>query len=121
VLFADQAFKLEHIQNLANSGFKGVMLDTANKSSGSLCSLLSTDMLSTFIAEAGRNHLVSGLAGSLRFDDIDTLTAHKPDYLGFRGALCKHNQRTDQLSSNNIRAIRKQLTASNQTRAAHVI
>ena len=115
VLFTDQPVDLEQINHLANYGIRGVMLDTANKSSGSLCSLLSIDTLSRFIAAANRNNLLCGLAGSLRLSDIETLTALSPDYLGFRGALCEHSQRTANITARKIRAIRKQLSVANNS------
>jgi dihydroneopterin aldolase len=116
VLFADQPLNFESINALAISGFRGVMLDTSNKSKGSLNTLLSVDILSTFISTAGQHNLLCGLAGSLRLSDIETLTALNPDYLGFRGALCNHSQRTEQLNPENIRAIRNQLSDSNYSR-----
>ncbi|MEE9423943.1 MAG: (5-formylfuran-3-yl)methyl phosphate synthase [Methylococcales bacterium] len=115
VLFADQPVDLEQINHLANYGIRGVMLDTANKSSGSLCSLLSIDTLSTFIEEARHNNLLCGLAGSLRLSDIETLAALNPDYLGFRGALCEQSQRTASITAHKIRAIRKQLSVANNS------
>ncbi len=113
VLFADQSFDIDQIKNLATHGFKGVMLDTANKSSGSLCSLLTEQTLATFIVEAKQHDLLCGLAGSLRLSDIEPLSALNPDYLGFRGALCEKNQRTSRLNQANIMAIRRQITNSN--------
>ncbi len=115
VLFADQPIDLDQIYHLANDGFRGVMLDTANKSSGSLYSLLSINTLTTFIAEARRNNVLCGLAGSLRLSDIKILAALNPDYLGFRGALCEHSQRTASIAAHKICAIRKQLSIANNS------
>lgn len=113
VLFADQPYDIDQIKNLAKSGFTGVMLDTANKSSGSLCSLLTEQTLATFIAEVRQHNLLCGLAGSLRLGDIEPLSALNPDYLGFRGALCEKSLRTSRLNNDNIMAIRSQITNSN--------
>jgi uncharacterized protein (UPF0264 family) len=115
VLFAEQPVDLELVNHLANHDFRGVMLDTANKSRGSLCSLLSIDTLSIFIEEARRNNLLCGLAGSLRLSDIETLAALNPDYLGFRGALCEQSLRTSSITAHKIRAIRKQLSVANNS------
>lgn len=89
VLMADQGPDLALAPALAAAGFHGVMLDTADKSAGGLRRHLDDGALGRFVA-AGRAHgLLTGLAGSLRRDDIPPLTALGPDYLGFRGALCR--------------------------------
>ena len=43
-------------------------------------------------------NLSIGLAGSLNINDIDPLIKLKPDYLGFRGALCMARKRKDDIS-----------------------
>ncbi len=97
VLFADRPLALPLIDTLAGAGFAGVMLDTANKHQGSLTELRPLDFLERFIRHARSFGLLTGLAGSLRLEDIPVLSVLEPDYLGFRGALCRAGKRTGQL------------------------
>lgn len=93
VMFADQQPDLSLLPVLAGAGFYGAMLDTADKSAGGLRSHMQDVDLQTFVATSQRHGLMTGLAGSLRRPDIIPLVAMKPDYLGFRGALCTDNMR----------------------------
>lgn len=102
VLFADTQPDLTILQHLKNAGFTGVMLDTMNKTAGSLTQLLSLTAIENFVNLARQLQLLCGLAGSLRCDDIKVLLPMNPDYLGFRGALCQQHDRVGQL---NIAAI----------------
>lgn len=95
VLFADHPVDLAWLAVLAEAGFAGAMLDTADKCQGSLTRLRDIAFLADFVAAARRRRLLCGLAGSLRLADIDTLVALNPDYLGFRGALCDGDRTTD--------------------------
>lgn len=88
VLMADQAPNRALLPLLREAGFHGAMLDTADKSRG-LRHHLPLAAIERFVAEAKALGLLSGLAGSLRVDDIAPLAALGPDYLGFRGALCR--------------------------------
>ncbi len=109
VLFGDNEFDLHWIERMAMAGFSGVMLDTMNKSKGALPQVCSVVKLKNFIAEANRHRLLVGLAGSLRIDDIPLLLDLHPDYLGFRGALCKHQRRVDQIDPSAVRLIRESI------------
>ena len=60
-----------------------------------------------FVSQAKQQQLLCGLAGSLRITDINNLFALNPDYLGFRGALCKQHNRVAQLDSQAIMDIQK--------------
>lgn len=95
VLFADQPVDLAWLAALAEAGFAGAMLDTADKRRGSLTRLRDTAFLADFVAAARRHRLLCGLAGSLRAEDVDPLAALAPDYLGFRGALCDGDRAGD--------------------------
>lgn len=105
VLMADLQADFSLLPTLSDAGFAGVMLDTANKNAGSLTDILSLGQLQKFVTLARQNNLLTGLAGSLRPWHIDDLLALKPDYLGFRGALCQQHQRTSQLDPLLIRQI----------------
>lgn len=89
VLFADHELDCLHwIPLLAEAGFTGTMLDTADKQKGTLTQLRDTAFLGQFVSEVMKSGMLCGLAGSLRAEDVDPLLALGPDYLGFRGALC---------------------------------
>ena len=104
VLFADHPVDFSLLALLAEAGFKGAMLDTADKQKGSLTTLWEADFLHRFVGEVSRQGLLCGLAGSLRLEDIAPLAAVNPDYLGFRGALCggKRTEELDSLAVNSV-------------------
>lgn len=106
VLFADAHPDFAIIEKLASAGFRGVMLDTMDKQSGSLTQLMSLGELRAFVDKAASRDLLSGLAGSLRAEDVAGLLPLEPDYLGFRGALCRQHCRTAQLEIARIDKLR---------------
>jgi uncharacterized protein (UPF0264 family) len=112
VLFAERAPDFRVIGALASAGFGGVMLDTADKASGSLRSHLDEARLREFCRLARAHGLLTGLAGSLRLADIDVLLPLAPDYLGFRGALCEAGARTEDLSPRQVARIAARFSAS---------
>ena len=110
VLFADQQPDFNTIEQFALAGFTGVMLDTMDKSNGSLTQVMQLADIKHFVHIAKRHHLLCGLAGSLRKTDISTLLLLQADYLGFRGALCTDHQRTAGLDPTALLAIKTALT-----------
>jgi len=118
VMFADQAPDFSLIPRLRDAGFAGVMLDTAGKSSGSLRTHLPQDMLANFVQVVSDSGLMSGLAGSLRIEDVGPLAALRPDYLGFRGGICSDGRKSS-LHPERLRAVRAAIDdANNHQRAA---
>ena len=111
VLFADTGIDLQVIPALAAAKFHGVMLDTMYKSSGRLTDLLSLTQISEFIVTAKTHQLMTGLAGSLRANDIPSLLNLDADYLGFRGALCRGLQRTESIHPEHVSHIRQMILA----------
>jgi len=89
VLFADAMPAFDSVAAAAAIGVTGVMLDTRDKSAGSLRTHLSARELNAFVADAKAHSLMVGLAGSLADEDVAPLLALRPDLLGFRGALCR--------------------------------
>jgi hypothetical protein len=89
VLMADQRPDADLLPALAGAGFLGAMLDTADKAAGGLRRHLDAAFLAGFVARARGLGLLTGLAGSLGLADVPALAALAPDYLGFRGALCR--------------------------------
>jgi (5-formylfuran-3-yl)methyl phosphate synthase len=110
VLFADDSPDLTLLPMLAQAGFYGVMLDTANKSHGHLQTHLNVNSLNSFVSTSKNLGLEAGLAGSLRMSHIPVLSKTQPCYLGFRGALCNKDQRTSNLELEKVTAIKKILS-----------
>ena len=107
VFFAEFCPVAADFRRLMDSGIVGVMLDTCEKASGNLRDKLNDAALGEFVSKARQAGLLSGLAGSLTREDIAPLLQIKPDYLGFRGALCARNQRTLQLDRAAVAEVRK--------------
>jgi len=121
VLFADQSPDFALIDRLHEAGFAGAMLDTADKGAGGLRRHLGDAVLGDFVERVSRAGMLSGLAGSLGLADIAPLARHAPDYLGFRGALCKDG-RTSTLDPERARAVRTAIdqAAGHQPSAARI-
>jgi dihydroneopterin aldolase len=88
VLFADRLPDFDAVAAAAAMGATGIMLDTADKGSGSLRAHLDALELKSFVTQARAHGLTVGLAGSLAAADVPELLPLAPDLLGFRGALC---------------------------------
>lgn len=110
VLFVDKKLDLGLISVLAAVGVRGVMLDTADKSRGNLRTYMGEKEIKEFVEQAKSYGLLTGLAGSLCISDIAPLLELAPDYLGFRGALCQDNSRTQAIDSSAVRKIRSLVT-----------
>ena len=112
VLFADQQFDIAAtIKACKRAHLTGVMLDTAGKNAGSLLLHRDVKELAGFIRTANRYGLITGLAGSLRKQDIQTLLPLNPDYIGFRTALCKGLKRVEPICKNATSNIRNLIPA----------
>jgi uncharacterized protein (UPF0264 family) len=109
VLFADIDFDLTLIEKLKKNGFTGVMMDTVNKSKQSLIKFKSQSELAEFIVAVKKQNMLCGLAGSLHTQDVPSLLDLQPDYLGFRGALCKQGQRTSAICREAVNEVRKSI------------
>lgn len=106
VLFADQQPDFSLLDDLSKAGFHGVMLDTADKQNGGLLEHIQLFDLIEFINLSRKNKLICGLAGSLRNDDIGSLISSRPDYLGFRGALCEGSVREQKINAEKLRTLK---------------
>ena len=106
VFFVDKGLDSKNMTDLAKAGIRGVMLDTADKMKGNLRTHIQDEELQSFVNQAKSHGLLAGLAGSLKASDISPLLELEPDYLGFRGALCQDNSRSQALNSSSVRNIR---------------
>lgn len=97
VLFADQLPDAIDIDELINKisqlGFYGLMLDTASKNGKCLFDYQLLSKLQGFVDVCRQHQLMSGLAGSLQLEHLNSLLALNPCYIGFRGGVCKKNDR----------------------------
>ncbi len=108
VFFADRGVPLAALEPLRTAGFAGAMIDTAEKAGGGLRRHLDDAALARFVDLARAAGLMTGLAGSLRLEDIPPLVHIGPDLLGFRGALCAEG-RSSVLSVERTRVVRQAL------------
>ncbi len=107
VFFAEDYNNVESVALLMQTRISGIMLDTKEKQSKNLCSLLNKDELYEFINLAETNGLITGLAGSLTHENISELLELNSDYLGFRGALCLQSNRINEVNEKQVNRIRK--------------
>lgn len=106
VLFADTQPNFSLINKLIASGFKGIMLDTQDKTKGSLTQIMAKSEIERFVSHVKSSNTLCGLAGSLKADDISLLMPYQPNYLGFRGALCEQNERAGRINPRFVQAIK---------------
>jgi len=106
VLFADYGADEALIPLMAQSGFAGVMIDTARKTGGRLLDHMGIALVGRLVARAHACGLLAGLAGSLEAPDIPRLLLLAPDVLGFRRALCAEADRSAPISAEAIAIVR---------------
>ena len=111
VLFADTNPNFSIISDLKNANFAGVMLDTMDKKNGSLIEVMTFERIAEFVELAKIHNLLCGLAGSLRLENIPPLLSLNADYLGFRGALCAENNRTQFLELDALQQVRNAISS----------
>lgn len=109
VLLADCAPDFGLIGQMAEAGFSGVLIDTADKTAGALPECMSRAQLSQFVRIAHARGLFAGLAGSLRIGDVAALASLEADILGFRGALCLDSRRTFAIDGELVELIRARI------------
>jgi uncharacterized protein (UPF0264 family) len=87
VLIADAGIE-PAIVDACCARFDTLMVDTADKQSGSLFDVAAPDAVRGVIAAARQAGRRVGLAGALRLADVPRLHAHGVDFAGFRSAVC---------------------------------
>lgn len=89
----------------------GIMIDTINKQGKNLFDFLQPVELKEFCQQAKKAEVFSALAGSLRFEHLDLLAEIKPDIIGFRGAVCKNNDRSSKINPDLINKLYQKIQA----------
>ena len=86
------------LADLSAKGYFGVMVDTIDKNIP-VTGQVSPQTLEAFIQLAQTFELYVGLAGGLQVSDLTSLSALRPNYIGFRSGLCEKQQRKNSLSA----------------------
>ena len=106
VLFADRDPDFGALQRLALLGFKGALLDAAEKGGKRLLDHMPPHRIESFRRRCGELGLTAWLAGSLQSPDVPRLLLLDPDVLGFRSALCLRGRRDGPLDPRRLALIR---------------
>ena len=106
VVFAEDLEDVKALEPIIKSDIQGIMLDTKNKSRLNLCSLVELEHIEKFIQLGKSYNLITGLAGSINHNHIDRLLPLRPDYLGFRGALCVKRNRISSIDALSVKKIK---------------
>lgn len=118
VLFADLPQATGLLDALALAGFSGVMYDTAEKRHAPLRLLKTETELALFVRRARHLGLLCGLAGRLAVQDVTPLMELRPDFLRFRGALCRAGDRTATLDPAALASVRSAMSGTSAPPAA---
>ncbi|VXC86802.1 conserved hypothetical protein [Burkholderia sp. 8Y] len=88
VLLSDDGIDSALAMLAARLGFVALVFDTANKNGRTLFDRVDTATLAACLSQARSGGMMTALAGSLRWSDLEQIRALSPDIAGFRGALC---------------------------------
>lgn len=88
VLIADRGLDDALVEHALDLRFPGLMLDTAEKRAGSLFDVLPLVTLHRFVERVRTGEALVGLAGALRLEHLPALALLRPDFAGFRSAVC---------------------------------
>jgi (5-formylfuran-3-yl)methyl phosphate synthase len=111
LFIADGGLNYSLVQQALRLRFYGVMVDTQNKSQGSLLEMLPRVSLMKFVEQARQAKVLVGLAGALRQQHLPALLELAPDFVGFRGAVCDDNERTGVLNAVRVAGLRSAVEA----------
>jgi uncharacterized protein (UPF0264 family) len=92
-------------------GAGGVLLDTHAKDGNGLLHWCPPPALADWVVHAGREGLLTAVAGALEPADIAAVAAARPDVVGVRGAACEGG-RQGRISSARVRDLRHHLDLS---------
>ncbi len=95
----------EVLETTKSLGGKFVLIDTFCKESGGLLDHYSHVQLEAMIDAANQRKLGIALAGSLKLDQLQSLSNSRADWLGVRGAVCHNTQRTGEVCPNKLQQV----------------
>ena len=113
VFIADRGIDFAQLDHACGLRFPGLMIDTADKLSGSLFDAMPGDALRRFVArvrEGGGGGTLVGVAGALRLAHVPALRALAPDFAGFRSAVCA-GARTGSIDAERLRQLARLMHA----------
>jgi uncharacterized protein (UPF0264 family) len=89
VFFADQGLDEALLALAGWLPFPALMLDTADKSAGSLLDQMDAATVRHFVVRVQDAGKLAGVAGALRLSQAPLIRGLAPDFAGFRSALCE--------------------------------
>lgn len=104
VFIAEHGLDPAVVRAAAQRGFPALMVDTADKRSGSLFERLDAASLHAFVAAVRAAGAEVGIAGALRIEQAARIAALDPDFAGFRSAVCA-GTRSDALDTARLHAL----------------
>jgi hypothetical protein len=115
VIYADQAraaspVAVDVIRAAADTGCRGVLVDTFSKDQGRLLDWLSVGELSLLRDRAQLQGLLFAVAGRLQLGDVVKLSDVRPDVLAFRSAACCGGARTASIDRVRVARLRRALS-----------
>ena len=93
VFIADHGLEDAHVAHACALRFAGLMVDTADKTAGSVFEVLRIDELQRFIGRVRDSGALAGMAGALRLAHVPAVRSLAPDFAGFRSAVCAGDRR----------------------------
>ena len=111
VFIADHGLDDAHVAHACALRFAGLMVDTANKTAGSVFDVLPVDALQRFIGQVRASGALAGMAGALRLAHVPAVRALAPDFAGFRSAVCAGDRR-GVLDAHRLRELAEAMQAS---------
>ena len=102
-----------------DGGAGGVLLDTHIKDGNGLLRWCPPRALAAWVVDAGREGLLTAVAGALGPEDIAAVAAAGPGVVGVRGAACEGGRR-GRISSARVRDLRHRLDLSGPSARAEV-
>ncbi|HET7793465.1 MAG TPA: (5-formylfuran-3-yl)methyl phosphate synthase, partial [Rhizobacter sp.] len=103
VFIADRGLDAALVAHACALNFPALMADTADKLSGSLFDCVSAAELQRFVRSVRQAGKLVGLAGALRVSHLPALRELRPDFAGFRSAVCA-GERASALDATRLRA-----------------
>lgn len=97
-------------------GFGGLLIDTFEKTGGSLFDWLSLPRLQCLGRAARNASLLFALAGKLQIDHVPALRQAGAQVVGIRSAACRHGRRTAPIDARAVRAFKNRLLATANSR-----